>query len=95
MPVQPTKRKEITRERIIFATSLLVSLFWYSGRNVNVYQFAALGAVYEMLWLPALALLVILPVIAIYYLVKEKFSFRSLYLYSLMVIGLCLVLTLR
>ena len=70
----------------VFILSLLVSLFWLIGKAINVYRFAIVGAVFEIIWLPAIALTFILPVISFIFLIKEKFSLRSLYLYSFLII---------
>ncbi|MBK7434833.1 MAG: hypothetical protein IPI66_13690 [Chitinophagaceae bacterium] len=67
MSAKTDHKKTQQRKRIIFISSLLVSAFWLSGRIGNVYRFPALGAIYESFWLPALALLVVLPVISFYY----------------------------
>ena len=40
----------------VFVLSLFVSLFWLSGLAINVYHFAIVGAVIEIIWLPAIAL---------------------------------------
>ena len=70
----------------VFVLSLFVSLFWLSGLAINVYRFAIVGAVIEIIWLPAIALTFIMPVISFVFLIKEKFSLRSLYLYSFLFI---------
>ena len=70
----------------VFVLSLFVSLFWLSGLAINVYHFAIVGAVIEIIWLPAIALTFIMPVISFVFLIKEKFSLRSLYLYSFLII---------
>jgi len=40
------------KSRAILVVSILVSLFWIMGMTLNVYRFAAVGAVFEALWLP-------------------------------------------
>ena len=70
----------------VFVLNLFVSLFWLSGLAINVYRFAIVGAVFEIIWLPAIALTFIMPVISFVFLIKEKFSLRSLYLYSFLII---------
>lgn len=95
MSAKTDLKKTQQRKRIIFLSSLLVSAFWLSGRIGNVYRFPALGAIYELFWLPALALLVVLPVISFYYWSREKFSVRSLYLYSILLVVISLIFSMR
>ena len=80
---------------VVFALSLLVTLFWLLGNLFDVYQFAITGALFEILWLPVLALTFILPLVALVLFIQDKFSFKSLNLYSfLLVIGTALVMIL-
>jgi hypothetical protein len=69
-------------KRTILYVSILVSFFWICSRFINVYRFALVGAIFEILWLPMILMLFFLPVIACYFLFKEKFSFHSTYLYA-------------
>ena len=68
-------------KRSILYVSILVFLFWTCSRFINVYRFALVGAIFEILWLPMILMLFCLPVISCYYLFKEKFSIHSTYLY--------------
>ncbi len=54
--------------------SILVFLFYFSAQVLisDVYKYAVVGAVFEILSIPMLALLVILPVVTIVQLVKQK-----------------------
>jgi hypothetical protein len=62
------------------ALIIFVAVFWNIGRITDIYRSAIVGALFEILWLPMIVMLLVLPVIAVYFLVKEKFSFRSLHL---------------
>lgn len=72
--------------KIVFMLSILTSIFWCVGQLVNVYYFAIVGVIFEIIWLPMIALLIILPILSLIYLVKEKFMLKSLYLYSFLII---------
>jgi len=72
--------------KIIFRLSLLASVLWCLSHIINVYSFALLGAIFEILWLPMLAALFFLPIISLVLWVKEKFNIRSLYLYSILIV---------
>ena len=71
----------------VFVLTLLTALFWFFGQIVDVYAYALLGAIFEILWLPMLGLLTVLPVLSIVGLYKENFNFKSLYWYSLLLIS--------
>src|SRR5437762_13431549 len=73
-------------DKIVFALSTLVCIFWYTGQLINIYQVAVIGVIFELASLPMLALFVILPVISILLLIKKKVSFKSLPLYSLLLL---------
>ena len=80
---------------VVFALSLVVTLFWLMGNLFDVYQFTVTGALFEILWLPVLALTFILPVVAIVLFIQDKFSFKSLNFYSfVLVVGTALVMIL-
>ncbi len=79
--------------KFVFVLSILVSAVWFVGQKVNVYQYAIGGTVYEMLWLPMVGLLLLLPAFSIFFLFKEKFNLKSLYLYSFLIIALTVSLT--
>jgi len=62
-----------------------VAGFWWLGNSINVYRFALVGAIFEILWLPALAMLFLLPIASLILLIKEKVNIRSLYIYSFLI----------
>jgi len=59
-----------------------VSAYWWLGQVINVYSFAVVGVIFEIFWLPVLALLFVLPIISMILLLKEKINIKSLYVYS-------------
>ena len=77
---------------IVLMASIVVSIGWIVGQKINVYRYAWVGAVFEILWIPMLVGLVGIPVFSIYHLLTEKFSFRSRYLYSLFIMLLTVTL---
>lgn len=81
-------------DKIIFFISALVCIFWIMGRYVNVYEVAVVGILFEIAWLPMLALFIILLVLSILLLIKNKKSFKFLPLYSfLLLMSTMLILT--
>lgn len=81
------KRFKNSREsKMVFFLSILTSVYWCVGKLLDTNTFAFAGAVFEFLWLPMLAALIILPILSFIHLIKAKFNTRSLYLYSILVI---------
>ena len=71
--------------KLVFVMSIIVAAYWWFGQIFAVYRFAVVGAVYEILWLPVLVMLFVLPVIALVLLIKEKRNIWSLNIYSLLI----------
>lgn len=78
-----TKNKRT--ERLVFFLSLGTSAFWSIGQVMDVYQFAMVGAIYELLWLPFLILAFGIPAVSIFLWAKEKFRIRSLFLPTIII----------
>lgn len=71
--------------KIFFILSVIVSGYWWIGQVINVYNSALTGAIFEILWLPFLLILFVLPIISLILLVKEKFDVRSFNIYSIII----------
>lgn len=71
--------------KIFFILSVIVSGYWWMGQVINVYNSALTGAIFEILWLPFLLILFVLPIISLILLVKEKFDVRSFNIYSIII----------
>jgi hypothetical protein len=72
-------------KKTVLFLSILVSLFWLASRFINIYRFALVGAIFEILWLPMILMVFGLPLISFYYLLKDKFSVNSTYLYAILI----------
>ncbi len=77
---------------IIFALSFIVLSFWVIGNSVDVYSSAILGVLFEVLSLPMLALLFVIPIISINQIRKYKAGLNSLPFYSILIIILTVIL---
>jgi hypothetical protein len=71
--------------KILFILSISCLVFWFLGHTIDVYRFAVVGAIFEILWLMMLLGLFVLPIVSIVFLIKEKFHIRSLYLYCILI----------
>jgi hypothetical protein len=80
-----TNFKNSKTSKIVFMLSIIVAGYWWLGQFINVYSIALVGAIFEILWLPTLVLLFVLPIISLISLVKEKFTIKSLYIYSMLI----------
>ncbi len=45
----------------------------------DVYKYALMGAIFELIWLPTIALLFISSLISLFFWIKQKFAIRSTY----------------
>jgi len=70
---------------IIFLLSIFSIAFTTAGLFLDVYHFRITGAVYEMLWLPMILCVFTLPVLTLFFLLRDGFDLRSLYFYALVI----------
>jgi hypothetical protein len=70
---------------IVFILSIISSGYWWLAKGINVYSYAIVGAIFEILWLPVLGMLFLLPILSLIFLLKEKINVRSLYIYSMLI----------
>lgn len=75
-----------TENKILFVVSSSIVIFRLLGSIINVYYFAFTGAVFELLNLPAIAFLFVLPLYSLYVFWKDRFNPRSLALYSALIL---------
>jgi hypothetical protein len=92
MEQETTIFKNSRLSKILFILSIFVFAYWSVGQIINIYHFAVVGAIYEILWLFMLIGLFGLTIVALIFLIKEKFSFRSLYLYTIIIGGFNILL---
>ncbi len=88
-------REELNKSglgKIIFLATLWASVYWIAFRFIPRYDFALLGAMYELMWLPVLFILFVLPLISFLLWAGEKFRLTSIHLWSL-VLALAAVLS--
>jgi hypothetical protein len=94
MQTEFKKNSNSTLSKTLFILSIEVSLFFMIGNLVNVYRFALVGAIYEIVWLPNLALLFSLPLVSLYFLGKEKKKLHSLFFYSIVLLTISILILL-
>lgn len=82
------KKNTINRQgmgKLTIILSFVVLSFIAVAKLFDVYKIAVVGAVFEILWLPMILLLFILPILSIIYWAQEKFSARSVFLYAILI----------
>ncbi len=68
-----------TLKKLIFFFTLATHVYWIIVRFGNVYKIKLIGVFFEILWLPLLITLIVLPVLAFIFWAKEKFILKSYY----------------
>ena len=63
--------------RLLFFASLFTAVFWVVANLFNVDEVSLVGVIFELLWLPMLAGMFVLPIVCVFFLLKEKFHLRS------------------
>ena len=66
--------KVITNKKLHLAVSIFILLYWLLCKTIDVYKYAILGVLSEILWLPIVVLLFLLPIINLYAIFKNKNS---------------------
>jgi hypothetical protein len=74
------------QSKIALLVSMSAAIFWIAANITDVYHFAAVGAIFEVLWMPVIVITIALPVFAFIFWAKEKFNIRSFYLYTIIII---------
>jgi len=83
--------KLIANKKLHFALSISMLLFWLLSKTIDVYQITFLGVLYEIIWLPMLVMLFVLPIINTYSLFKIKNSLMSYFSLALNIITIVIV----
>ena len=64
--------KVITNKKLLFALSISMLIYWLLCNTIDVYKYAILGVIYEIIWFPMLVMLFVLPIINTYSMLKTK-----------------------
>ncbi|MCC6258235.1 MAG: hypothetical protein IT254_07935 [Chitinophagaceae bacterium] len=69
----------------LFYLSLMTLAFVILAPIFDVYHFALTGAIFEILWLPAILLVITLPVISLFFWIRNGFHFKSRHFFTLLI----------
>ena len=64
--------KKLIFDIVILLGSFLVLAFWILANQINVYENKFVGIIYEILWLPFLLLVFVLPVLTTVLIISRK-----------------------
>lgn len=82
MPDRSASFKNSAINQVLFILSIVTILYWLTAKSFNVYNYAFIGAVFELLWLPMMASAFIGPILSLVFFVKDKYNSGSLVLYA-------------
>ncbi len=57
---------------IRFCLSWLITSYWLLNKIINVYEVTIVGVIYEILWLPMIALLFVAPIFNLYIIISSN-----------------------
>lgn len=77
---------------IVFILSIVVLVFWLIAKSIDIYRYAVVGAIFEILWFLMLGLFFVLPILSFFLWRQEKFKLRSLYPYAILINVLSILL---
>lgn len=70
---------------LLFILASANALFWIIAFSIDVYKYALIGGLFEILWLPGILITFLAPFAAAYLWYKEKFSLRSINLITILI----------
>jgi hypothetical protein len=62
----------IANKKLLLFLSISMLIYWLLCNTIDVYKFAVLGVFYEMLWLPMMVMLFVLPIVNTYSMLNTK-----------------------
>lgn len=91
-----TLKKYLANEKLsywLFFAAVFTFIYWLVSKKIDVYEYAFVGAIFELLWLAMLASVFIIPLISIAIIITQPTSIKLLAIYSFLIsIGTLLVL---
>ena len=72
---------------LIFIMTAIICVFFISGQFIDYYRFKLTGALFELFYLPSMMMIIFIVIFSITRLLKDKFTLKSLYIYSLLIVA--------
>ena len=77
--------KPLNISKGIFIITLPASIYCILASSIKVYSTSFIGALFELLWLPSLLVIFVVPFISLFFWFKEKFILKSINLLSFVI----------
>jgi len=71
----------LSKPLLLILLFLTVCIFWVVVNSFDVYTYAVTGAIFEILSIPMLLMLAVIPTVSLYFWYRDKFSIKSWFLY--------------
>jgi len=78
--------------KVFLYLSIAGFTFFLLAQFINFYQVAFIGAVFELLWLPMLAIIFVIPVLSFIYWRGENYNARSLHIIPILILFASIIL---
>lgn len=65
--------------------SIAELILYFIGSNFDIYKYTVVGAIFELIWLPVILLMFVLPIVSFFFWRTEKFRLKSAYTFSLLI----------
>ena len=79
-------------DNVIFFVSMLVMFFWILTNRINIYENKFIGIIAEILWLPFILLIFVLPILTTVLLLTRKLKNSKILFLSLIIQALILII---
>lgn len=79
-------------DSVIFFVSILVMFFWILTNRINIYENKFIGIIAEILWLPFILLIFVLPILTTVLLLTRKLKNSKILFLSLTIQALIIIM---
>lgn len=76
---------------LVTSTLILTILFWLVANTIDVYEYAVVGAIFEMAWFPVILATFALPLVSLIFFFKDGRNLTSWFLYITLVSAMLIV----
>ncbi len=78
-------------KKLLLALSISMLLYWLLCKSTDVYKYTILGVLYEILWFPMVAMLLVLPILNGYFIIKNQNRVIHYFILALNLISILIV----
>lgn len=81
MSIMAAFKKMDTISKILLCLIVISATFWIIANTVDVYEYVALGVIFEILWLPVILITFAIPILSFVCWYRKGFRLSSPFLY--------------